>query len=129
MPMIVGVNALDLLDWLEQWYRSQCNGEWEHEHGIVLQTLDNPGWLLKVDLVGTTHAKLATDRSLEVVGDPPGESNQNIGGDEWMSCEIKEGRFVGAGDPSRLTDILMSFRRFVEATTETIHDRFPVEST
>src|SRR5260221_4160816 len=33
---------------LENWYRSQCNGEWEHGEGITIGTLDNPGWSIQV---------------------------------------------------------------------------------
>ena len=43
----------DLLAFLEAWYAAQCNGDWEHDFGVTLETLDNPGWSLRVDLVGT----------------------------------------------------------------------------
>jgi hypothetical protein len=33
--------------WLEQWYFRQCNGDWEHTHGIIIETLDNPGWAVQ----------------------------------------------------------------------------------
>ena len=32
------------------WYKTNCDGDWEHSYGITLQTLDNPGWHLTVDL-------------------------------------------------------------------------------
>ncbi|MGK7942612.1 MAG: Imm53 family immunity protein [Crocosphaera sp.] len=25
--------------WLQDWYTSQCNGEWEHTYGIDIKTL------------------------------------------------------------------------------------------
>jgi hypothetical protein len=40
----------DNLFWLLQWYHRQCDGEWEHENGIKIGTIDNPGWYLKVSL-------------------------------------------------------------------------------
>ena len=43
----------DGLQRLESWYRSQCDGEWEHGFGITIETHDNPGWGLKIDLQGT----------------------------------------------------------------------------
>lgn len=43
----------DLMKRLQDWYASQCNGDWEHTYGISLSTLDNPGWSLKVDLTNT----------------------------------------------------------------------------
>lgn len=45
--------ADDLFTRLDAWYAEQCDGEWEHEFGIKIQTLDNPGWLIQVDLSGT----------------------------------------------------------------------------
>src|SRR5687768_6013127 len=45
--------ADDYFDYLANWYAAQCDDEWEHEFGIRLQTLDNPGWNLQIDLVGT----------------------------------------------------------------------------
>ncbi|MFE2849501.1 Imm53 family immunity protein, partial [Streptomyces scopuliridis] len=33
-----------LLDWLQNWYTQQCDGDWEHEWGVKIATLDNPGW-------------------------------------------------------------------------------------
>jgi len=35
---------MDLLEQVEDWYSSQCNGDWEHQYGISIDTLDNPGW-------------------------------------------------------------------------------------
>jgi hypothetical protein len=40
-------------EFLEDWYRSHCDGDREHGWGIELKTLDNPGWWLKVTLEGT----------------------------------------------------------------------------
>jgi hypothetical protein len=39
---------------LEDWYHAQCNGDWEHGLGVKIETLDNPGWLLMVDLEDTS---------------------------------------------------------------------------
>ncbi|EFL33234.1 conserved hypothetical protein [Streptomyces viridochromogenes DSM 40736] len=42
------------LSWLEQWYRAQCDGDWEHEWGVRIATLDNPGWTVAIGLEETT---------------------------------------------------------------------------
>ncbi len=41
-------NINTLLYTLNQWYKSKCNGIWEHSNGLTLETLDNPGWHLKI---------------------------------------------------------------------------------
>ena len=38
------------LEWLEQWYEKTCDGDWEHIYGISIDTLDNPGWRVRIDL-------------------------------------------------------------------------------
>ena len=61
----------DSLAWLMQWYLAECNSDWEHSYGVKIDTLDNPGWTLKIDLretelhgrrfVKATHGEPADD--------------------------------------------------------------------
>jgi hypothetical protein len=44
----------DILTWLQAWFLSQCNDTWEHSYGIKIDTLDNPGWEVVIDLAGTS---------------------------------------------------------------------------
>jgi hypothetical protein len=109
---------MDDLEWLERWYEAQCRGEWAHDKGVNIQTLDNPGWLMKVDLQGTDLEGRMADALVERSGDPPGEGNGYVGGDDWMECVITEGRFVGAGDPRKFRAILRCFRVWAGNTSE-----------
>jgi hypothetical protein len=43
-----------ILEQLQAWFARQCNGEWEHDHGISIQSTDNPGWWVKIALSGTS---------------------------------------------------------------------------
>ena len=54
-------DAPDPLTWLQAWYATQCDGDWEHDYGVSIQTLDNPGWHLSVDLTETALAKAQFD--------------------------------------------------------------------
>jgi hypothetical protein len=47
------------LEELVRWYAAQCDGDWEHSYGIAIDTLDNPGWRLKVDLTDTELQSVA----------------------------------------------------------------------
>jgi hypothetical protein len=40
----------DSLAWLMRWYVAECNGDWEHSYGIRIDTLDNAGWRLRIEL-------------------------------------------------------------------------------
>ena len=41
------------ISWLQNWYTTQCDGDWEHDYGITIGTLDNPGWYVVINLVET----------------------------------------------------------------------------
>ena len=45
---------MELLLKLQKWYASQCDGHWEHSSGITIESMDNPGWWVKINLKGTS---------------------------------------------------------------------------
>ncbi|GGH05951.1 immunity 53 family protein [Silvibacterium dinghuense] len=91
------------LEWLEDWYQNQCDGDWEHRHGMRFRTLDNSGLSLTIELAGTTAAHVGPQRiSLDT---PCGE---------WLTCSISNDRFEGSGDPEKLEQIIGIFRRWVD---------------
>ena len=45
---------MDILGDLQKWYSANCNGDWEHSFGVVIETLDNPRWLVKIDVEETS---------------------------------------------------------------------------
>jgi hypothetical protein len=52
----------DVLTWLQGWYADQTDGDWEHAYGIKIDTLDNPGWAVVIDLAGTSLFNEVFDR-------------------------------------------------------------------
>ena len=46
---------MNLFEWLSKWYSSMCVDEWEHFYGIKIETLDNPGWIVTIDLLETCY--------------------------------------------------------------------------
>jgi len=44
---------MNILSRLTKWFDEQCNGDWEHHYGIKIETLDNPGFLIKIDIKDT----------------------------------------------------------------------------
>ena len=41
---------MNALERLQDWYVAQCDGTWENDRGITVETLDNPGWKVVVGL-------------------------------------------------------------------------------
>ncbi|MDJ0660899.1 MAG: immunity 53 family protein [Crocosphaera sp.] len=90
--------------WLQNWYNSQCNEDWEHRYGIDIKTLDNPGWLVIIDLVETEVDKYQFDKVSIKRSDH-----------DWIDCSVKDGRFQGAGGSFNLLEILNIFQDWVES--------------
>ncbi len=95
---------MDILQWIEKWYLSNCNGAWEHEFGIKIDTVDNPGWYITIDL----HYTSLEDYEFDM--DTVEESDDN-----WYFFVVKEGQFKASGDPSKLGFLLEKFRKLVES--------------
>ncbi|MCC6151045.1 MAG: immunity 53 family protein [Planctomycetes bacterium] len=93
--------ASDSLGWIQRWYSSQCNGSWEHEHGVTLETLDNPGWLLEVSLVGTVLYGSELPRHFIRRSES-----------DWLDCLVEDGMFRCAGGPMNLVECFAAFRVF-----------------
>jgi len=88
----------DIVLRLQCWYAHQCNGTWEHARGITIETLDNPGWKVEIDLAGTKWENLAW-KELKV----------ERADDDWINCSKQNGIFQGYGDSSKLVAILNDF--------------------
>jgi hypothetical protein len=89
---------------LQKWYFSQCNGDWEHQYGISIVTLDNPGWSVQIDLAETNFESKAF-KPIEIgVG---AESVQDS--PDWVSCKVERQQFVGHCGPLHLMTVLGMF--------------------
>jgi hypothetical protein len=92
------------LEELEAWYESQCDGDWEHEFGPRIETLDNPGWLVDIPLEGTP----LEGRAFEPVEDlAPSRT--------WIVCKVSENTFRGRGGAPMLGRILRVFLDWARA--------------
>jgi hypothetical protein len=76
---------------IEQWYVSQCNGEWEHSYGVKIDTLDNPGWQVVIDLLDTRKQ----NSTLEQIKIDRTETN-------WIYYEVQKKQFRIACGPLNL---------------------------
>jgi len=91
----------DTFKWLEDWLTSQADGEWEHRYGIRIESLDNPGWSVMIDIGKAS----SPSRSFEPVIVERSES-------DWLQCRVVDGRFEGFGDTRKLAEIIEIFREW-----------------
>jgi Immunity protein 53 len=89
------------LEFLEDWYRAQCNGYWEHANGITIETLDSPGWMVTIDV---------TETALE--DHPMPAVRQERSDKDWIACTVEHNKFLGQGDSTKLSEILEVFRKW-----------------
>lgn len=81
----------------------ECNGDWEHENGISIITVDNPGWSITIDLENTSL------EDEEIVGELI-EMNEK----DWYFFEIKNKKFRGGGNLTKLNFLITQFKEIVE---------------
>ena len=52
----------NIINWITDWFTSNCDGDWEHQSGITITTIDNPGWSVTVDIEGTVLERASFSR-------------------------------------------------------------------
>ena len=88
---------METLDRLQEWFATACDGDWEHGSGFTLESLDNPGWMLKVDL-----------NELDIdVADM--DLSEERGGTDWLAVRVVAGRLRVVCGPRDLREALDRF--------------------
>jgi hypothetical protein len=95
-----------VLEFLQAWYKSQSNGEWEKIKGVTIETMGTPGWSVTIDLSET----LFDGRPMEPL-------RLNNSATDWMDCRIENKQFLGSGDSSKLVPILAHFQKWVKGAS------------
>ncbi len=88
---------------LQDWYLSYCDSDWEHEFGVKIGTLDNPGWTIEIDLIGTKNeginfTKIKIERTE----------------DDWLHCWVEKEVFHAACGPLNLEEVLEVFLKWAK---------------
>lgn len=101
---------MSALSRLQAWYARQCNGEWEHHHGVSIESCDNPGWWVKISLGNTPLQGVAFAEISENT-----DINRHATGSSWLSCRVEGDVWHGAGDAVKLEVILNTFLAWAES--------------
>lgn len=92
---------MDNMRWLQQWYHNKCDGVWGHFYGVKIYNIDNPGWVIEIEM--DDYKGNNTELS---------EINYDNGGDDWIMCAYDRGKFIGRGGSLKLDEIIGIFRRY-----------------
>lgn len=90
-------------DWVQKWYADHVDGDWEHQNGVEIATLDNPGWSVRIDVAESE----LSDRAFDAVTVERSER-------DWVHARVREGKFEAYGGPGNLPEMLACFRRWAE---------------
>lgn len=89
---------MDSIRKLQEWYAGQCDGEWEHNQGIRIETIDNPGWSVTIDVRGTPFFEVEFE-STEI------DRTET----DWLRIRREGSSVVAFGGPCNLSEILEVF--------------------
>lgn len=106
-----GQGMSSIIQWLQDWTKSQIDGDWEHELGVSISMLDNPGWILSADV--SNYGDFLKETK------PLGRDNDV----DWIDFEVrviaKTYVYIEIfGDISKLNKILYSFKAIIEELEE-----------
>lgn len=93
---------MEIIDWLADRYKSNCDGDWEQNYGVKIDTLDNPGWFVNIDLTDTKEEGKLISVKVE---------NSN---NDWYSITSDGNIFKAYGDFNKLSFSIAKFKEFVE---------------
>lgn len=80
-----------------------CDGQWEHTYGVEIETSDNPGWIVKIDLIDTPFENK-----------PFSDVHNYIDDHNYEHFQVREGQFQASGDVFKLNEIIEFFRNWIE---------------
>src|SRR5436853_4905934 len=97
---------MDVLDRIQAWHKTQCERGRDPSLGVKIETLkDAPGWSVQIDLAGTQLSGLTLAPYKEGATDR-----------DWLAYRIKNDRFEGIGDPTKLQALLYAFLDLADRT-------------
>jgi hypothetical protein len=101
---------MDALGRLQHWYLDQCDEDWEHSYGVKIDTLDNPGWSVEIDLAETE----LVGKSFETFHYGMFEDAETSG-INWIFCKVEGDKFSARGGPLKLEEMINVFLKWAAA--------------
>lgn len=95
------------LIWIQNWFESNCDGDWEHEHQIKIITVDNPGWNVIIEFENSTMNIEDSEWILVDNGDA-----------DWYGWKVTNGVFEASGDVKKLDFLFSIFKKMIDDNEE-----------
>ncbi|MFV0393965.1 MAG: immunity 53 family protein [Coprobacillaceae bacterium] len=92
------------LQWLQGWLLENCFIDSDHYYGITIETIDNPGWNIRIQLKDTI---LNSEKFEDIIIQRENEEN-------WIQCKVENEEFNAFCGPKNLEEVISIFRKWVE---------------
>jgi Immunity protein 53 len=97
---------MEVLERIQAWHKTQVERGRDLTLGVRIETLrERPGWSVQIDLAGTQLSGLTLAPYKEGATDR-----------DWLAYRIKNDRFEGIGDPTKLQALLYAFLDLADRT-------------
>jgi len=97
---------MEVLERIQAWHKAQVERGRDLTMGVRIETLrERPGWSVQIDLAGTQLSGLTLAPYKEGATDR-----------DWLAYRIKNDRFEGIGDPTKLQALLYAFLDLADRT-------------
>jgi Immunity protein 53 len=97
---------VEVLERIQAWQKAQLERGRDLSLGVRIETLrERPGWSVQIDLSGTQLSGLKLSPYRE------GATER-----DWLAYRIKDDRFEGIGDPTKLQALLFAFLDLADRT-------------
>lgn len=93
------------------WYVRECNNDWEHSFDVQIDTSDNPGWTIQIDLK-ETFLEGSTIESQK--GEPAQNMDEWRERGSWWNAEADGVKFKASCGPTDLSSVIGVFRQWVD---------------
>lgn len=94
---------MEIINWIQDWFKNSCDGDWEKGEVIQITTLDTPGWEVEIDISKTSIANLEIKWILN-----------EINRQDWYGVKVENQKFFAAGDSSKLGFLLDLFKQMID---------------
>lgn len=100
---------MNSIETIASWYKKNVRQDEPNTLIINIESLDNPGWWVTINLKGTDFEK-------ETFSKIENEKTQN----DWIKLFVRTSKFEGFGDPFKLDTILKCFGTWINGASEKV---------
>jgi hypothetical protein len=101
---------MDVLERIQAWHKAQCERGRDPSLGMKIETTKEvPGWSVRIDLAGTPLSGLTLAPYKEGATDR-----------DWLAYRVRDDRFEGIGDPTKLQALLFAFLDLADRTIKAV---------